>query len=151
MSTTPLLSPQIIGQAEHAHRPLMDRILARTGTTFAQWVTLSSTAASGGTVGRDQLVGRMTGAQKIGWAAATTTIAELAAADLIQALPGPESRLRLTAAGQARYDQIRAAVDEVTARLYGDIPAADLAIAGRVLTLVTARANAELAEDPADG
>ena len=78
MSTTPLLSPQIIGQAEHAHRPLMDRILARTGTTFAQWVTLSSTAASGGTVGRDQLVGRMTGAQKIGWAAATTTIAELA-------------------------------------------------------------------------
>ncbi len=151
MSTAPVLSPQIIGQAENAHRPLMERILARTGTTFRQWVTLTITAAGGGIAERDQLVLRMTGALKIDRAAAATTIAELAAADLIQDLPGRGSRVRLTDAGQARYDQVRAAVDEVTARLYGGIPAADLATAGRVLALVTARANAELAEQPATG
>lgn len=109
------------------------------------------TAAGGGTADCDQLVRRMTGALKIDGAAAATTIAELTAADLIEDLPGPESRVRLTDAGQARYHQIRAAVDEVTARLYGGIPAADLATAGPVLTLARARANAELAEDPADG
>ena len=40
---------------------------------------------------------------------------------------------------------IRAALDEVTARLFGGFPTEDLATAGRVLAIVTVRANAELA------
>jgi hypothetical protein len=53
---------------------------------------------------------------------------------------------RCLAAGQARYSQIRAAVDEVIARAYEDLPVGDLATAARVLTLVTVRLNAELAD-----
>jgi hypothetical protein len=46
-----------------------------------------------------------------------------------------------------RFSQIRAAIGEVTARLYADIPPDDLAAAGRVLTTITTRATAELAAD----
>lgn len=147
MSTTPVLTPQVIGQAENAHKPLIDRILASTGTTFHEWVVLTITAAGDGAVDRDQLVGRMTGALKMDDAAVVASIAELTASELLEALPGEGSRVGLTDAGQARYRQIRTAIDEVTARLYGDLPADDLATAARVLTIITARANAELADD----
>jgi DNA-binding MarR family transcriptional regulator len=122
----------------------MNRILARSGTTFPQWVALTKVAADGGTADRRQLIDAMTGALKIDDAAAAEALAGLAAADLLEALealPGTGSRVGLTPPGQARYREIRAAVDRVTARLYGDIPPAELATAGRVLALITARAN----------
>jgi len=141
MSATTTLNPQVIGQAENAHGPLLARILARSGTTFHQWVALTTLAAGGGTAGRDQLVGRMTGALKIDDAAAAEALAGLTAAGLLQALPGDGAQVGLTPAGQARYGEIRAAVDEVIAQVYGDIPPEDLATAGRVLAQITARAN----------
>jgi hypothetical protein len=52
----------------------------------------------------------------------------------------------LTELGQASYGQVRRAIDALTARLF-DLPAEDLATAGRVLSIVTTRANAELAAD----
>jgi|RhiMetdeSRZDD1v2_1073273.scaffolds.fasta_scaffold339200_2 DNA-binding MarR family transcriptional regulator len=145
MSTTPTLNTQIIGQAENALGALMDRVLARTGGTFHQWVALSLTAVSGGTIDRDQLATRMTGALKIDDSAALAAIAELTASQLLEGLPDQGSRVGLTGAGQARYRQIRTALDEITARLYSDLPADDLATAGRVLSVITDRANAELA------
>jgi hypothetical protein len=48
-------------------------------------------------------------------------------------------------ARQRLHGQIRAAVTQITQRLWGDVPAEDLATAGRVLGTVLARANAELA------
>ena len=54
-------------------------------------------------------------------------------------------RTSLTEAGRDRYAQITTATTEVTARLYADLPAEDLAVAGRLLTILTERANAELA------
>jgi hypothetical protein len=66
----------------------------------------------------------------------------IAPAGLVQA-GGP---LTLTEQGRGRYGQIRRAIDELTARLF-DFPADELATAGRVLSIVTTRANAELAAD----
>jgi DNA-binding MarR family transcriptional regulator len=143
--TSPILNPQIVGQAENAHLPILASILARTGTTKNQWVALSLTAAAGGTVDHDQLAARITGALKIDRAAAVAAITELTAAGMLSALPGEESRVGLTDAGEARYREIRSAVDEVIGRVYRDIPADDLATAGRVLILITARLNAETA------
>ncbi len=145
MSTTPAFSTQVIGQAENALGALMNRVLARTGGTFRQWVALNLTAASGGAIDRGQLVSRITGAVKIDDSAALAAIAELTASRLMESVPGEDSRVGLTDAGQARYQQIRTAIGEITARLYGDLPAGDLATTGRVLTTITARANAELA------
>jgi hypothetical protein len=49
----------------------------------------------------------------------------------------------LAAAGEVRQ---RDALEDITARLFADFPPEDLATAGRVLTIITTRANAELAD-----
>jgi DNA-binding MarR family transcriptional regulator len=144
-TTTTTLNPQVIGQAERALGALMDRVLAATGGTFHQWVALTLTTAAGGTIDRDQLLSRMTGALKVDHATAQAVIAELTAAQLLEDQPGEAARVRLTDTGQARHRQLRTAIDQLTARLYGDLPADDLATSGRVLGVITARANAELA------
>jgi DNA-binding MarR family transcriptional regulator len=145
MPTHPSLNPQVIGQAESALGAILDPLLARTGTTFNQWLVLTVSAASGAAIDRDQLLTRITGARKIDDSAVLTAITELTSAELVQALPGEGPRIGLTETGQARYRSIRTALDEVISRLFGDLPAEDLATAGRVLTIITERANAEVA------
>ena len=139
MQTYPSLNTQVIGQAESALGAILDPLLAQTGTTFQQWLVLTVTAASGADIDRAALVARIAGARKIDGAEVETAIGELAAAGLARA----DSRVTLTEAGQARYTGIRTALEEITARLF-DFPAEDLATAGRVLAILTARANAEL-------
>jgi DNA-binding MarR family transcriptional regulator len=145
MSTTPSLNGQLIGQAEHATRALLERLLSRSGTTFHQWVAINLTAINGDSIERDQLSDRMTDALKIDDSAVLATVDELSAAGLLEAVPSDAPRIGLTSAGRARYRDIRTAIDEVSPRLYGDLDADDLATAGRMLATVTARANAELA------
>jgi DNA-binding MarR family transcriptional regulator len=108
-------------------------------------VALSVTAASGGDLHLDQLIGRLAGALKIDDAAARAAIAELTAEGLLEDLPDQGSRTGLTDTGQARYRQVRGDLDQTTARVFGDLPADDLATTGRVLTVITDQANAELA------
>jgi DNA-binding MarR family transcriptional regulator len=148
MSTAPTLNGQVIGQAHYATRAVLENRLARTGITFHQVVALNTTADKGGAVERDWLVGRMTGTLKIDESAVLATIAELTTAGLLEALPaeaGEGARVGFTDEGRALHGRTAAAVAEITERLYRDLPADDLATAGRLLTLVTARANAELA------
>jgi len=140
MQTYPPLSTQVIGQAESALGALLDPLLSRTGTTFHQWLVLTVTAASGGDIDHDQLVARVSGARKIDGAEVEAAIAGLDAAGLAEGT----SRVILTTAGLARFAEIRGALEEITARLF-DFPAEDLAAAGRVLAILTERANAELA------
>ena len=80
MSGYPVLSTQVIGQAESALGAILDPLLARTGTTFDQWLVLTVTAASGSVVDRDQLIVRITGARKIDAHQVQTAIGELTAA-----------------------------------------------------------------------
>lgn len=82
---------------------------------------------------------------KTGDSAALAAIAGLTASRLMESVAGEDSPVGLTDAGQARYQQIRTAIGQITARLDGDLPADDLATTGRVLTTITARANVELA------
>jgi hypothetical protein len=134
------LNGQIIGQAERATRTLLERRLRGTGLAFEEWVALNRVHAGAGD--RRALLAGLVGGLKIGDDAARAAIdgvigAGLAAAD--------GDRLRLTAVGQERFDAVTREIAAITTRLYGDVPADDLAVAGRVLTLVTERANAELA------
>ncbi|MCG7529439.1 hypothetical protein MHW47_34030 [Streptomyces sp. OfavH-34-F] len=136
---------QIIGMAHYATRAVAERLLTE-GTTFHQSMALNATDDKGGTIGRDQLVARLTGAAKLAVPVAEQTLAELTSAGLLEerAADGPVL-LTLTPAGRRLVRTHRAALAEVTAALYGDLPAADLEAAGRVLTEVTARADALLA------
>jgi DNA-binding MarR family transcriptional regulator len=100
---------------------------------------------SGGAVDRDQLVGRVAGALKVSETQAQARIAELADAHLVQLSDDERARVTLTDAGSQLHHRISDAATEVTQRLWGDLPAEDLATAGRVLSAVAARADAELA------
>jgi hypothetical protein len=146
MSAYPTFSPQVLGLAEKTLNAILDRQLAGTGLTEPQWVTLTLTAASGGTARRDQLASRVAGALKVSEADARARIAELAAAHLVDVPDGDGAQVKVTGAGQELYGRIRTAVGQITQRLWGDLPAEDLAVAGRVLSIVTDRANAELAD-----
>ena len=155
MSSYPPLNTQVIGQTESALGALLEPLLADAGITFQQWLVLTVTAASGGRTDRGQLVARIAGARKIdptevesaiteltaaGLATAELTTAELTAAELATAT-GP---LALTDSGRDMYQRIRGAIDELNAGLFA-FPPEDLATAGRILSIVTERANAVLA------
>ncbi|MCX5135394.1 MULTISPECIES: MarR family transcriptional regulator [unclassified Streptomyces] len=147
VSPTPAVLPvngQVIGLAHYASRAALERVLARSGTSFNRSVALRAVSDNGGTVERAWLVGRLTGALKIEESVARATVEEMTADDLL-AEPAA-GQVSLTDAGRELFDSIRTAGDAIAARLYAGIPAEDLAAAGRVLTLVTERADAELAE-----
>ena len=59
--TGPTLNGRDIGQAEHATRAVLDRLLARTGTQFHGWVIINLLAASGGALGEDELTAPLGG------------------------------------------------------------------------------------------
>lgn len=146
MTTAPTVNGQIIGQAHYATRAVLERLLAGTGTTFHQSVALNAIADGGGTIGRHRLAERMTSTLKIDATAAESTLSELTAAGLLAEQPGDAPQLVLTTAGRELHRTHRTGIAGITARLYADLPAEDLAAAARVLTSVTARADAVLAE-----
>ena len=141
MSTTSTFSTQLIGQTEKTLNAILARLLAPTGLDEPQWVTLTITVMAGEPLERDALVSRVAGALKIDGAQARARIDELAAAGLLE----DGSPVRVTDAGTRLQARIRGAVAEITDRMWGDLPPEDLVAAGRVLTTVLERANAELA------
>jgi hypothetical protein len=82
---------------------------------------------------------------KVSEAQAREVLASLVAAQLVQDPGNDLGPVRLTATGTQVFGQIRCAVTEITDRLWRDLPASDLATAGRVLSIITERASAELA------
>jgi hypothetical protein len=146
-TATPTLNGQDIGQAESAVRAVLTGLLARTGTQFHGWVILNLLGRGDGGLGEDELTGRLGHGLKIGADAVRAAAAELAWQGLISREPRAAGGMRvvLTAAGAARLGEIQGGISEITARLYGGLPEADLATAHRVLATVTERANAELA------
>jgi DNA-binding MarR family transcriptional regulator len=147
MSTTPEFGTQLIGRTEKALNAILDRQLAGTGITEPQWVTLTVAVMNAGTITHAQLVSRVAGALKLSETQAQTQISELVSAQLLQRPHDDGSSVRVTDAGSALHRENRTAVAEITHRLWGDLPADDIATAGRVLRTVLERADAELARD----
>ncbi|MFD9278259.1 MarR family transcriptional regulator [Streptomyces mirabilis] len=139
---TPPVGGQVVGLAHYASRAALEAALARIGSSFNQSVALRAVSDQGGTVERDRLVERLTGTLKIEASVAEETVTEMTALKL---LTETDTSLALTEHGREVFEEIRTAGNEIAARLYAGIPAEDLATVGRVLTLVTERANAELA------
>jgi DNA-binding MarR family transcriptional regulator len=139
------LNGQDIGEAQRATRALLDRLLAETDTTFPAWVTLNVLATSGGALPAEDVVHQVSSGLRIDEPPVQMTLADLLDGGLVVAASDGSSTVRLTPAGDARYQQVQAGIARISERLYGDLPATDLATAHRVLATVTERANAELA------
>ena len=141
-TTPPLADSRAIALAHYAARAVLESVLDRHGITFQQSVTLRLVAVAEAPVDREALVGQVTGSLKVGAADAHRVVDELIAKGLLAA---QDSAVRITEAGREVYATTTAETGEFSARIYAGIPTEDLAAAGRVLTLVTERADAELA------
>jgi predicted ArsR family transcriptional regulator len=135
MSDYPTLTPRVIGETEKTLNAFLGRLLAGTGVTEPQWVILSVAVTSGGSVTPDQVAFAL----KLTEAQARDQLGQLTAAGY---LTGGTS---VTQRARDLFTRVRAATQEITERLWGDLPTEDLATAGRVLSIITERANAELA------
>jgi DNA-binding MarR family transcriptional regulator len=145
MSTAPTFSTQLLGQTEKAANAILGRLLAEPGLTEPQWVTLVITAMSSDALDHGRLADRVANALQVSRPEAEARVAELATAHLLSTPDDDHATVRLTDSGKQLYAETRAATIQVTQRLWGDLPAQDLATAGRVLSTVLARANTELA------
>ena len=134
---------QLIGQTEKTMNAILDRVLAGR-VSEPEWVALVLIAGSGGPAGHEQVTARVARALHESRETAAARIARLAAKGLVRAAPEPGSAVRLTGTGQRLLGSVQAQTAEITQRLWGDLPAADLEVAGRVLRTVLGRAEAEV-------
>jgi DNA-binding MarR family transcriptional regulator len=141
--TTPPLA-QLIGQTEKTLNAILDRLLAGA-VSEPQWVTLVLITGSGGTADRDEFTSRVAHALKADRQTAAYHLGQLAAKGLVLTASEAGSAVTLTEAGQQLVGRIRKQTGDVTERLWGDLPAPDLDVAGRVLSTVLERAEADLA------
>jgi DNA-binding MarR family transcriptional regulator len=139
----PALNPRVIALTHYAGRAILENVLARHGVTFQQSVTLRLVAVADGPVDRERLVGEVVDALKIDEAAVRSVVEELVESRLLTA--ASTSLLGITDAGRELYRTTSAETAPISARIYAGIPDADLATAGRVLSLINERANTELA------
>jgi DNA-binding MarR family transcriptional regulator len=139
----PALNPRVIALTHYAGRAVLENVLARHGVTFQQSVTLRLVAVADGPVDRERLVGEVVDALKTDEAAVRSVVEELVESRLLTA--ASTSLLGITDAGRELYRTTSAETAPISARIYAGIPDADLATAGRVLSLINERANTELA------
>ncbi len=145
MTNPPAVTGQAIGEAAKATNAVLETLLAEVRTSFLSWVALNVLTSAGAVMPQDALVQRMTGGLKVGAEPVLATLDELEVARLVTRADDAEPAVELTADGIALHRRIRAGLDQITERFYGDLPPDHLATTGRTLATVTQRANAVLA------
>lgn len=141
-TTAPAADARVLGLAHYAARGVLEHVLARHGITFQQQVTLRAAVTADALQTPDDLVTQVRGSLKADPADIRATLDELLAKQLLEV---DGAHLRPTDAARELTATLGAEAAPISARIWGGIPAEDLAAAGRVLALVTERANAELA------
>jgi DNA-binding MarR family transcriptional regulator len=141
-TTAPVADARALGLAHYAARAVLESVLDRHGATFQQQITLRLAVVAEEPVEHDALVSQVVGSLKVDSGDARGVIAQLAARGLVTV---DGSVVRVTDAGRDFHTRVSAETGEISARIWGGIPAEDLAAAGRVLATVTERADAELA------
>ena len=135
MPDYPTLTPRVIGETEKTLNAFLGRLLAGTGVTEPQWVILSVAVTGGGSITPQQAAFAL----KITEPQAGDQLGQLTAAGYLT------DGKSVTQRALELFARVRNATHEITEWLWGDLPAEDLATAGRVLSIITERANAELA------
>ncbi|HTZ94064.1 MAG TPA: hypothetical protein VMB74_16860 [Streptosporangiaceae bacterium] len=143
MSPTKAPFQQLIGQTEKALNAILDRQLAGA-ISEPQWVALVLIAGSGDSASRDQVTARLAHALKADTGTAADHLGGLLAKGLVQPVPESGSDLALTKAGHELLGRIQRQVGEITQRLWGDLPAAEMDVTRGVLATILERTDSEL-------
>ncbi|MFB6549794.1 MarR family transcriptional regulator [Streptomyces sp. NPDC056405] len=138
----PAADSRVLGLAHYAARGVLEHVLARHGVTFRQQIVLRAAATTDAPQTPDDVVTQVRSSLKADPVDIRAILDELLARQL---LTTDATYLRPTDAGRELLAAVGAEVAPISARIWYGIPAEDLAAAGRVLALVTERANAELA------
>jgi hypothetical protein len=141
VQTPTAFGPSLIGQTEKALDAILVRELEGTGVSPAGWVVMKLAEGPGGRLGRHDLVDRARVQAKFAPEKSESEITSLLSLGMLDA-DGEE--VALTPAARELQARVVGTTDEIRGRLWGDLPEADLATAGRVLGTVLSRANAEL-------
>ncbi|MFI6118682.1 MarR family transcriptional regulator [Streptomyces sp. NPDC051064] len=141
-TTGPVADARTLGLAHYAARGVLEHVLARHGSTFQQQIVLRAAITTDAPQTPDDLVAQVQGYLKADPAGIRATLDELLAEQLLDA---DGAHLRPTDAGRELLAAVGTETAPLSTRIWGGIPAEDLAAAGRVLALVTERADAELA------
>ncbi|MEU3844068.1 MarR family transcriptional regulator [Streptomyces sp. NPDC028635] len=141
-TTAPLADSRAIGLAHYAARAVLEQVMGRHGLSFLETTVLRQVAAAEEPLSFDRLVRSAVDAVKITAEEAERTVDALTGRGLLTV--DDTGTVRMTTDGRALYDAGAAETARASARIWADIPEADRAAAGRVLALVTERANAEL-------
>jgi hypothetical protein len=140
---TPTFVPRLVGETEKALNAILDRHLSADGLTEQHWITLSFAAMSGDPVRASELAREVASRAKFREDEVRARISELVDAQLLSDCGSSE--VTMTDAGKRLHARILGANIDVTKRLWGDLPAEDLATTARVLAAVLERADIELA------
>lgn len=138
----PAADSRALGLAHYAARGVLEHVLARHGVTFQEQIVLRAAVTADAPQTPDDLVTQVRASLKAAPADIRTTLDDLLAKNLLVA---DGAHIRATDAGRELLATVGAETAPISARIWGGLPAEDLAAAGRVLTQVTERANAELA------
>jgi DNA-binding MarR family transcriptional regulator len=137
---------QLLGQVEKTLNAILGRLLAGSGVTEPQWVTLNVVLATGEPLAIADAAQRTAAALKVDGETARTHLTALVDAGfLVPPEEAADGRTAVTASSRALHASMRAQIGELTARLWGDVPSHDLAVAADVLNTVLDRAGIELA------
>ncbi|TXS18864.1 MULTISPECIES: MarR family transcriptional regulator [unclassified Streptomyces] len=141
-SAAPAANARTLGLAHYAARGVLEHFLSLRGLTFQQHLTLRTAAGADAPQTRERLVEQVRSSIKADPAGIRATLDELLAAGL---LVEDGARLRPTDAGRELLAAVAEEVAPVSARIWGGLPADDMAAAGRLLALIARRADEELA------
>jgi DNA-binding MarR family transcriptional regulator len=138
MPDTALLTGQDIGEAEGALTALLERAIAPSGHSRAEYITLRVLAARAPFSSAADLNEFLAGQRQLGLdrAGAVTMLDRLRGEGLVTAAP-----VELTAGGRALLEELAAAVAPVTREVFADLDRNDLAVAHRVLVELIERAR----------
>lgn len=144
MTDTALLTGQDIGEAEGALTALLERAIAPTGRSRAEYITLRVLAARTPYGRADELIEFLAGERQLGLdrASAATMVDRLRREGLVTAVP-----VELTGDGRTLLDKLAATVAPVTREVFADLDRNDLAVAHRVLVELIGRARAMTSVD----
>ncbi|MEW2223208.1 MarR family transcriptional regulator [Streptomyces sp. NPDC006990] len=142
-TTAPAADARMLGLAHHAARGVLEHVLARHGLTFEQQVALRTLVTAGTPLTADDAVARVRDSLKADPVDIRATLDELLAR---QSIVADGAHLLPTDSGRELLAAVGAETAPLAACIWGGIPDEDLAAAGRVLALVTERADAQLAE-----